>query len=92
MKLKVLVVVVVESGKGVIRKRQYAQVRTTRIHLKLTHLKEKKRFKIDQNIKKSSNQIVKVHPLEESRVKVLQIFVHRLTLDLLENVEIKIFL
>ena len=34
---------------------------------------------------------MKVHPLEESRVKVLQIFVHRLTLDLLENVEIKIF-
>ena len=91
MKLKVLVVVVVESGKGVICKRQYAQVRTTRIHLKLTHLKEK--VQSDQKIiKKSSNQIVKVHPLEESRVKVLQIFVHRLTLDLLENVEIKIFL
>merc|ERR1712226_493237 len=67
IELKVLVVVVIESGKGVIRKRQYAQVRTTRIHLKLTH------------------QIVKVHPLEESRVKVLQIFVHRLTLDLLQQ-------
>ena len=50
MKLKVLVVVVVESGKGVIRKRQYAQVRTTRIHLKLTHLKEK--VQSDQKIKK----------------------------------------
>ena len=89
MKLKVLVVVVVESGKGVICKRQYAQVWTTRVHLKLTHLKEK--VQSDQNIKKSSNQIVKVHPLEESRVKVLQIFVHRLTLDLLENVEIRFF-
>ena len=44
MKLKVLVVVVVESGKGVVRERQYAQVRTTRIHLKLAHLKGNKRF------------------------------------------------
>ena len=55
MKLKVLVVVVVESGKGVICKRQYAQVRTTRIHLKLTHLKEN--VQSDQNIKKAQTRL-----------------------------------
>ena len=100
-RLEFLAVVVVESSKGVVRQGQYTQVRPPGIHFKFTYLNKSniyimwnfKLIKIVRISKKKrwTDQVVKVHPLKEGWVKILQVLIHCLTLDLLRKQTISCF-
>ena len=85
----VLAVVVVEPSEGVVGQGQDAEMGTTRLHLELAHLskKELQTYLLNSSIctMKDPDQVVKVHPLQEGWVQVLQVLVHSLTLDLLQH-------
>ena len=85
----VLAVVVVEPSEGVVGQGQDAKMGTTCLHLELTHLskKELQTYLLNSSIctMKDPDQVVKVHPLQEGWVQVLQVLVHSLPLDLLHD-------
>ena len=85
----VLAVVVVEPSEGVVGQGQDAEMGTTRLHLELAHLskKELQTYLLNSSIykRKDPDQVVKVHPLQEGWVQVLQVLVHCLPLDLLHH-------
>ena len=85
----VLAVVVVEPSEGVVGQGQDAEMGTTRLHLELAHLskKELQTYLLNSSIctMKDPDQVVKVHPLQEGWVQVLQVLVHGLPLDLLHD-------
>ena len=85
----VLAVVVVEPSEGVVGQGQDAKMGTTCLHLELTHLskKELQTYLLNSSIctMKDPDQVVKVHPLQEGGVQVLQVLVHSLPLDLLHH-------
>ena len=85
----VLAVVVVEPSEGVVGEGQDAEMGTTCLHLELAHLskKELQTYLLNSSIctMKDPDQVVKVHPLQEGGVQVLQVLVHCLPLDLLHH-------
>ena len=85
----VLAVVVVEPSEGVVGQGQDAEMGTTCLHLELAHLskKELQTYLLNSSIctMKDPDQVVKVHPLQEGGVQVLQVLVHCLPLDLLHD-------
>ena len=85
----VLAVVVVEPSEGVVGQGQDAEMGTTCLHLELAHLskKELQTYLLNSSIctMKDPDQVVKVHPLQEGGVQVLQVLVHSLPLDLLHD-------
>ena len=85
----VLAVVVVEPSEGVVGQGQDAEMGTTCLHLELAHLskKELQTYLFNSFIctMKDPDQVVKVHPLQEGWVQVLQVLVHCLPLDLLHD-------
>ena len=85
----VLAVVVVEPSEGVVGQGQDAKMGTTCLHLELAHLskKELQTYLLNSSIctMKDPDQVVKVHPLQEGWVQVLQVLVHCLPLDLLHD-------
>ena len=85
----VLAVVVVEPSEGVVGQGQDAKMGTTCLHLELAHLskKELQTYLLNSSIctMKDPDQVVKVHPLQEGGVQVLQVVVHGVLLHLLEK-------